>query len=129
MSSIEFLIRSASSLLSIIDQQVEVPHSAGVNRSVRFLDRIALLFVTKAKQDVTAVSAVLTPNRSILVGCTEASTDSPPPESAGALSEYILLSKNSRNAKSSPSTDCPPVLDRSSSLAMYEIDCPTRYFN
>lgn len=54
-----YLIRSATTLLSIIDQQVEKPRQSSSQRSVRFLDRIALLFVTKPK-DVSAVSAILT---------------------------------------------------------------------
>lgn len=75
MDPTDFLIRSATSLLSIIDQQPEQPSSASYDRSVRFLDRIALLLVTKSK-DISAVSAVLAGNDSILVSCTESSTDS-----------------------------------------------------
>lgn len=74
MTSTDLLIRSATTLSSIIDPQVEKPLPSREDRSVRFLDHIALLFVTKAKADVSAVSAVLAENDSILVACTEESS-------------------------------------------------------
>lgn len=74
MTSTDLLIRSATTLLSIIDQQVEKPLPSREDRSVHFLDHIALLFVTKATADVSAVSAVLAENDSILVACTEESS-------------------------------------------------------
>lgn len=67
----QYLIRSATTLLSIIEQQVEQPCQSSDQRSIRFLDLIALLFVTKPKEQVSAVSAVLTGSGFILVGCTD----------------------------------------------------------
>lgn len=71
----DLLIRSASSLLSIIDRYDE-PSPTGGNRTIRFLDRIALLFVTEPKDDDSAVAAVLTGTETILVRVTESPTDS-----------------------------------------------------
>lgn len=113
------MIRSASSLLSIIDQQIEAPRSASDDRSVRSLDRIALLFVTNPKQNVSAVSALLALNNSILVCCTE--SDSPPPESDEEFAKYLLVSKNSRNP---PSADPPLVGSSPSFQAMYGVHFP-----
>lgn len=71
----QFLIRSASTLLSIIDQQIAQPEESSNKRSVRLLDHIALLFVTQAKEDVSAVSAVLSGGSSILIRCTDSNCD------------------------------------------------------
>lgn len=94
----QFLIRSATTLLSIIDQQVEQPKQSSNERSVRLLDRIALLFVTKAKEDVSAVSAVLSGSGSILVGCTDSSSDD---DTADDTTEVLLVAKNSARVKDS----------------------------
>lgn len=94
----QFLIRSATTLLSIIDQQVEQPKQSSNERSVRLLDRIALLFVTKAKEDVSAVSAVLSGSSSILVGCTDSPSDD---DTADATAEVLLVAKNSTRVKDS----------------------------
>lgn len=93
MDSTDFLIRSATSLLSIIDQQVEQPSSASDNRSVRFLDHIALLFVTGPK-DISALSAVLNGNNSILVHCTGSLADASQDHSSP---DYMLVSQDSLN--------------------------------
>lgn len=94
----QFLIRSATTLLSIIDQQVEQPKQSSNERSVRLLDRIALLFVTKAKEDVSAVSAVLSGSKSILVGCTDSTSDD---DTADDTAELLLVAKNSARVKDS----------------------------
>ena len=66
-SKIDLLIRSASTLLSIIGQQVEERPliQEASSRNLRSLDRIALLLVTKDKEEAAAVLAVNGPN-----GCT-----------------------------------------------------------
>lgn len=71
----QYLIRSASTLLSIIGQQVEQPRQSSDRHSVRFLDHVALLFPTGPGEDVSAVSAVLTGSGSILVRCTDSSDE------------------------------------------------------
>lgn len=104
MTSTDLLIRSATTLLSIIDQQVEKPLPSSEDRSVRLLDHIALLFVTKPKDDVTAVATVLGENHSIIVRCTEeSSTDSLHEDTA----EHVPDSKNSHKATDCRTTETP----------------------
>lgn len=93
----QYLIRSASSLLSIIGQQVEQPRQLSHRRSVRFLDRIARLFVTGPGEDVSAVSAVLSGSGSILVRCTDSSDDGTEDETAGTgeTTKYSVVTNDS----------------------------------
>lgn len=63
----DLLIRPATSLLSIIGQQVEEPyptviHDVDDERSVRFLEHIAIPFIAKPKKNVSAVLAILNQN-------------------------------------------------------------------
>ena len=58
-SKIDLLIRSASSLVSIIDKQADQPVTLIKDyQTLRSLDRIALLLITKAKEEISAVSCV-----------------------------------------------------------------------
>jgi hypothetical protein len=68
---LDLLIRSASSLLSVIGQQtkfhqriLEFTHKT---RPIRSLDRIAILLATKAKEETVAVASVLKPDECILI--------------------------------------------------------------
>lgn len=70
----ELLICSATSLLSIIDPQAEMPQHSRDNPAVRFLDYIGLL-VAMGTNSVAAVSAVLCGGRSVLYQCTESIED------------------------------------------------------
>lgn len=142
----QYLIRSATTLLSIIDQQVEQPRQASDLRSVRFLDRIALLFVTKPKEDVSAVSAVLTGSGSILVGCTDSTDDGDEIAADGTAddagnqtlddgagdttcdtAEVLLVAKNSAKVKNPApigqalELESIPVVAGNSSPAMYVV--------
>lgn len=120
----QYHIRSATTLLSIIDQQVEQPRQSSDLRSVRFLDRIALLFVTRLKEDDSAVSAVLTVSDSILVGCTDSSDDND--EDAEDViadtgditcdtADYLLVTKNSPRGRVKKSAATGRRLDRAGS--------------
>lgn len=91
----QFLIRSATTLLSIIDQQVEQPPLSSYERSVRFLHRIALLFVVKPEGDVSAFLAVLSGNGSILVACTDSIDATFVPNPTPEIPEICLVAKNS----------------------------------
>lgn len=72
-SRTELLIRSASSLLSIISEPTFPPYPQNP-LIVRLVDRTALLFVTEPEADASAVAVILTGKETIMMRVTEGST-------------------------------------------------------
>lgn len=70
----ELLIRSATSLLSIICEPTCPPHPQNP-LIVRVVDRTALLFVTEPEADASAVAVILTGKETIMMRVTEGSTE------------------------------------------------------
>lgn len=73
LSRNERLIRSASSLLSIICPP-SYPPGLKNSRLARLLDRTALLFVTEPKTNASAVAVILTGKETIMMRVTESSS-------------------------------------------------------
>lgn len=69
----ELLIRSASTLLSIICEPTFPAHQQNP-LAVRLLDRIALLFVIEPEADASAVAVILTGKKTIMMPVTEGLT-------------------------------------------------------